>query len=78
MGYLGQNNLYMPRKDKKNELKKWISELKAYMLIVVYDAYRFQAVVLADTEADAEAVAKNTYPDAKEWILSTAYNRVIA
>jgi hypothetical protein len=68
----------MPRKDKKTEIKKWVSEFKAYVLIVEYTGYNFTAVVLADTEPDAMAVAKNTYPDAKSWQLSTAYNRVIA
>jgi hypothetical protein len=68
----------MPRKDKKTEIKKWVSEFKGYILNVEYSGYKFEVVVLANTEPDAMAVAKNTYPDAKSWELSTAYNRVIA
>lgn len=68
----------MPRKDKKSELKSWVSSLKCYILTVSFEGYEFNAAILADTEPDAMAVAKNTYPDAKSWQLSTAINRVIA
>lgn len=68
----------MPRKDKKSELKSWVKSMKAYTLLVTFDAYSFNAVVLADNEPDAEAIAKNEYPGAKSYQLTNAANRVLA
>jgi hypothetical protein len=68
----------MPRQDKKTELKRWVSSLKGYILLVEYPNYVLNALVIADTEADAEAIAKNEYPDAKSYSLTNASNRVLA
>jgi hypothetical protein len=67
----------MPRKDKKTELKSWISSLNGFALMVVFESYSFNAIVLADNERDAEEVAKKEYPGAKSYTLTGASNRVI-
>jgi hypothetical protein len=68
----------MSRKDKKSELKSWVSSLKGYIVSVEFEAYSFNAIVLADNEPDAEAIAKNEYPGAKSYTLTNAANRILA
>lgn len=68
----------MPRKNKKEELKTWLSELKAFSFEIIYSTYIVNCIIVSDKEENAMSIAQKEFPAAIDHKLIKPFNRILS